>query len=86
LIRIEAALVIGFYVAAALLLIRVRRINLALTALVLSGMLIVALILQATVSDKIGGCAAVGLVIAVVMVGLAVQLGVGVTDDDTDRR
>lgn len=72
---IEAVLVIGFYVAVAVLVVRVRRVNLALTALVLSAMLVIALLLQATVSGRLGGYAAVGLVMMVVMVALAVQLG-----------
>jgi hypothetical protein len=39
-------------------------------ALVLAGMLMLALIAQATVSSRLGGYAALGLVIAVVMLGL----------------
>jgi len=81
---IEALLVIGFYVAVAVLVIRVRRVNLALTALVLSAMLAIALLLQATVSDRLGGYAALGLVMMVVMVGLAVRLGAWVGGDDPD--
>jgi hypothetical protein len=78
----DAALVIGFYVAMALLIIRVRQVSLAMAALVLTGMLVVALITQATVSSRLGGYAALGLVIAVVMLGLAVQLGAWATADD----
>lgn len=78
----EVALVIGFYVAVALLIIRVRRVSLALAALVLTGMLVLALIAQATVSSRLGSYAALGLVIAVVMLGLAVQLGGWATADD----
>jgi len=66
------------------LVIRVRRVNLALTALVLSAMLAIALLLQATVSDRLGGYAALGLVMMVVMVGLAVRLGAWVGGDDPD--
>jgi hypothetical protein len=81
----EAALVIGFYVAVAVLVIRVRRIRLAIAALTLSTMLVLALIAQATVSDAIGGYAALGLVVAVVMVRLAVEFGAWVSgDDDAD--
>lgn len=78
----DAALIIGFYVAVALLIIRVRRASLALAALVLTGMLVLALIAEATISSGLGGYAALGLVIAVVMVGLAVQFGAWATDDD----
>ncbi len=83
--RIEAALVLGFYVAPTVLIIRVRRVNLAVAAMVLTTMLIVALILESTVSEEIGGYAALGLLIAVVMVGLAVQFGAWAgPDDDVD--
>jgi hypothetical protein len=78
----DAALVIGFYVAMALLIIRVRQVSLAMAALVLTGMLVAALIAQATVSSRLGGYAALGLVIAVVMLGLDVQLGAWATADD----
>ncbi|MEA2492432.1 MAG: hypothetical protein QOJ29_343 [Thermoleophilaceae bacterium] len=78
----DAALVIGFCVAVALLIMRVRQVSLALAALVLTGMLVAALIAQATVSSRLGGYAALGLVIAVVMLGLAVQLGAWATVDD----
>jgi uncharacterized membrane protein YedE/YeeE len=78
----DAVLVIGFYIAVALLMIRVRRASLVLAALVLTGMLVLALIAQATVSSRFGGYAALGLVIAVVMVVLAVQFGAWATDDD----
>jgi hypothetical protein len=78
----DAALLIGFYVAVALLIIRVRRASLAVAALVLSGMLALALIAQATISSRLAGYAALGLVIAVVMIALAVQLGAWVTEDD----
>jgi hypothetical protein len=78
----DAALVIGFYVAVALLIIRVRQAGLAVAALVLTGMLVLALIAQATVASRLGGYAALGLVIAVVMLGLAVQLGAWATTDD----
>jgi peptidoglycan/LPS O-acetylase OafA/YrhL len=71
----DAALVIAFYVLVALLLIRVRRVTMAAAALVLTGCLVVALIAQAIVSSHIAGYAALGLVVAVVMVGLAVQFG-----------
>jgi hypothetical protein len=66
------------------LVIRVRRINLALTALALSAMLVIALLLQATVSDRLGGYAALGLVVMVVMVGIAVQFGAWVGGEDED--
>lgn len=76
---------IGFYVAVALLVIRVRRITLALAAILLTAILVLALILEATVSDGVGGYAALGLFAAVVMVVLAVQFGAWVeTDDDAD--
>jgi hypothetical protein len=78
----DAALVIGFYVGVALLIIRVRRASLALAALVLTGMLVLALIAEATISSRLGGYAALGLVIAVVMVVLAVRLGAWATQDD----
>jgi hypothetical protein len=78
----DAALVTGFYVGVALLIIRVRRASLALAALVLTGMLVLALIAEATISSRLGGYAALGLVIAVVMVVLAVQLGAWATQDD----
>ena len=78
----DAALVIGFYVAVALFIIRVRRASLALAALVLTGILVLALIAEATISSRLGGYAALGLVIAVVMVGLAVQVGAWATVDD----
>jgi hypothetical protein len=74
--------VIGFYVAVAVLVIRVRRFNLALTAIVLTSMLVIALLLQATVSDRLGAYAALGLGLMVVMVGLAVQFGAWVGGDD----
>lgn len=81
----DGALVVGFYVAVALLIIRVRQVSLALAALVSTAMLVLALIVQATVSSRLGGYAALGLVIAVVMLGLAVQLGAWATaDDDPD--
>lgn len=67
-----------------MLVIRVRRINLALTALALSAMLAIALLLQATVSDRLGGYAALGLVVMVVMVGIAVQFGAWVGGEDED--
>jgi hypothetical protein len=79
---VDAALIIGFYVAVALLIIRARRASLALAALVLTGMLVLALIAEATISPGLGGYAALGLVIAVVMVGLAVQFGAWATNDD----
>jgi hypothetical protein len=72
--------VIGFYVAVAVLVIRVRRFNLTLTAIVLTAMLVIALLLQATVSDQLGAYAR--LMLMVVMVGLAVQLGAWVGGDD----
>lgn len=76
---------IGFYAAVAVLLIRVRRANLAVTALVLGGLLVVALVMEATAWEQIGGYAALGLVLAFVMVGLAFQLGVWTsTADDPD--
>jgi hypothetical protein len=78
----DAALVIGFYVLVALLVIRVRRVTLAVAALVLAGCLAVALIAQATVASAIGGYAALGLVVAVVMIGLAVQFGAWASDED----
>jgi hypothetical protein len=77
----DAALVIGFYVLVALLVIRVRRVTLAVAALALAGCLAVALIAQATVASDIGGYAALGLVVAVVMIGLAVQFGAWASDD-----
>ena len=77
-----AVLVIGFYVVVALLIIRTRRVSLALVALVLTGMLVLALIAQATISSRVGGYAALGLVVAVVMFGLAVQFGVWTDDDE----
>jgi len=71
----DAALVIGFYVVVALLSIRVRRVSLAWAALVLTGMLVLALIAQAAVSSRVGGYAALGLLFAVVILVLAVELG-----------
>lgn len=59
----------------ALLIIRVRRVNLAVGALVLTALLVVALVVQATVSERLGGYAALGLTVAVVMVALAVPVG-----------
>lgn len=53
--------------------IRVRRFNLAVGALVLTALLVVALVVQATVSERLGGYAALGLTLAVVMVALAVR-------------
>ena len=79
---VDATLVIGFYVLVALLVIRARRVTLAAAALVLAGCLAVALIAQATVSSDIGGYAALGLVVAVVMVGLAVQFGAWASEDE----
>jgi peptidoglycan/LPS O-acetylase OafA/YrhL len=78
----DAALVIGFYVLVALLVIRVRRVTLAIAALVLASCLAVALIAQATLSSGVGGHAALGLVIAVVMIGLAVQFGAWASEDE----
>ena len=78
----DAALVIGFYVGVALLIIRVRRVNLALAALLLTAMLVLALIAQATISSRLGGYAALGLAMAVVMVVLSVQLGAWATKGD----
>ena len=78
----DAALIIGFYVAVALLIIRVRRVNLAVAALVLTGMLVLALIAEAAFSSDLTGYAALGLLFAVVMVGLAVQFGAWATHDD----
>jgi len=66
------------------LVIRVRRVNLALTALALSAMLGIALLLQATVSDRLGGYAALGLGVMVVMVGIAFQFGAWVGGEDED--
>ena len=66
----------------ALFIIRVRTASLALAALVLTGMLVLALIAEATISSRLGGYAALGLVIAVAMVGLAVQVGAWATEDD----
>jgi hypothetical protein len=77
------ALVIGFYVAVALLTIRMRRASLALAALVLTGMLVLALVAQATISSRVGGYAALGLVIAVVVFALAVQFGAWASEDET---
>ncbi|MDQ4125533.1 MAG: hypothetical protein M3134_08040 [Actinomycetota bacterium] len=71
----DAALILGFYIAVAALVIRVRRINLAVAALIFTAMLIVALILQAIVADAVAGYVALGLFLAVVMVGLAVRFG-----------
>jgi hypothetical protein len=68
----------------AVLVIRVRRVNLALAAVVLTGMLVIALILQATVSDRLGAYAALGLVLMVVMFGLAVQFGAWLGHDQGD--
>lgn len=66
-------------------MIRVRRANLAVAAIVLTAMLMITLILEATVSEGIGGYAALGLVFAVVMVALAVQVGAWAgPDDDAD--
>jgi hypothetical protein len=79
---IDAVLMIGFYVAVAVLVIRVRRFNLALTTIVLTTMLVIALLIQATVSDQLGAYAALGLVLMVVMVGLAVHFGAWVGGDD----
>jgi hypothetical protein len=78
----DAVLVVGFYVAVAVLIIRVRRASLLVGALVLTGMLALALIAEATISSRLGGYAALGLVIAVVMVGLAVQVGAWAREDD----
>lgn len=76
---------IGFYAAVAVLLIRVRRANLAATALVLVGLLVVALVLEATAWEQVGGYAALGLVLAFVMVGLAFRLGAWTSSaDDPD--
>ena len=58
-----------------MLVIRVRRFNLAVGALVLTALLVVALVVQATVSERLGGYAALGLTLAVVMVALAVRFG-----------
>ncbi len=58
-----------------MLIIRVRRFNLAVGALVLTALLVVALVVQATVSERLGGYAALGLTLAVVMVALAVRFG-----------
>jgi hypothetical protein len=41
----------------------------------LTALLVVALVVQATVSERLGGYAALGLTLAVVMVALAVPLG-----------
>lgn len=79
---IDAALIIGFYVAVAVLVIRVRRFDLAVTALVLTALLAIALVVQATVSERLGGYAALGLTLTVVLVGLAVRFGAWVGDDD----
>jgi hypothetical protein len=73
---------IGFYVAVAALVIRVRRFNLAVAAIVVTAMLVIALLLQAMVSDQLGGYAALGLVVMVVMVGFAVRFGAWVGGDD----
>ena len=78
----DALLVVGFYVVVALLVIRMRRVSLALVALVLTAMLVLALIAQATISTRVGGYAALGLVVAVVMFGLAVQVGAWAGDDE----
>ncbi len=72
---------IGFYIVA-ILVIRVRRINLAIAALVLSGLLVLALILQATVADKIASYAALGLTVAVVMLGIANHFGAWASGDE----
>lgn len=55
--------------------LKVRRFNMALAALAVSAMLAVALVLQATVSERIAGWAALLLTTGVVMFGLTVQLG-----------
>lgn len=68
---------IAFYAAVAGLLIRMRRANLAVTAVVLGGLLVVALVLEATAREQIGGYAALGIV----MVGLGVWTS---TVDDPD--
>ncbi len=65
-----------------MLVIRVRRFNLAVTALVLTALLVVALVVQTTVSERLGGFAALGLTLAVVMVVLAVRLGAWVDGDN----
>lgn len=83
---IDAVLVIAFYVAVAVLVIRVRRFNLAVTAVALTAMLVIALLLQATVSDQLGAYAALGLLLMVVIVGFAVQFGAWVGGDDDGGR
>ncbi|MDP8907828.1 MAG: hypothetical protein M3N47_01640 [Chloroflexota bacterium] len=69
----------------AVLIIRVRRFNLAVGALVLTALLVVALVVQATVSERLGGYAALGLTLAVVMVALAVRFGAW-AGGDTEAR
>jgi hypothetical protein len=80
----EALLILAFYALVALLMIRVRRLNLAIAALVLTVLLVVALVLQATVSNRIGGYAALGLMLATTMVALALRLGAWVGSGGTD--
>ncbi len=66
----------------AVLVIRVRRFNLGVAALVLTALLVVALVVQTTVSERLGGFAALGLTLAVVMVVIAVRFGAWVGDDN----
>jgi hypothetical protein len=81
--QMHAALVIAFYVLVAVLLIRVRRVTLAAAALAMTGCLVVARIAQAIVSSSdVAGYTALGLVVAVVMVGLAVEFGSWSSDDE----
>ena len=66
----DAVLVIASYVAVGVLVIRV-----------LTAMLLVALVLQATVSDRIGAYAALGLTVTGGHGALAVQFGMWVGAD-----
>jgi uncharacterized membrane protein YhaH (DUF805 family) len=84
---VDAVLIIGFYVLVGVLIVRVRRAHLAAAALCLAGLLAVALIAQATMSSRLAGYAALGLVVSVVMFALAVEFGASAGDDedsDTD--
>jgi hypothetical protein len=78
---VDAALIIAFYTAVAVLIIRVPQINLAVAALLLTALLVVALIAQATFAERLGGYAAIGLVFATVLVALAVHFGAWVSND-----
>ena len=71
----DAFLIIAFYGLVAVLIIRVRRFHLALAVMALNALLLVALVLEATVSERIGGLAALGALITSVVVALAFRFG-----------